>query len=132
MRSTLTALALALIACAAAAQEPQAPASAPQAAASAPAPVCQPAIDAMKRVNVLYRLRLEGDTPRVLMGPGYIRSDADAKLAAAKVISCYLTGSNANLTTSAPTAPCADFDLLHWQSGATLARFEGCRLKIAQ
>lgn len=119
MRSSLILTLAAALAATACTQEPAPVAVHPEVVA-----LCDATVESLQKAGTLYSVTLQqGEAPRVLVGPRFFLTSIDDKAIAAKMVSCKATGHSG--------APCADFDVLHWQTGKAVGRFEACKLKLA-
>lgn len=83
---------------------------------------CRNKLKAAQKLNVLHDLQwTSGHTePRVVVGPTFMSMAIDGKEGFASTVNCFLMGGRTD---------CVSFDLVHWQSGKAVGRFERCRYR---
>jgi len=60
--------------------------------------------------------------PYVVAGKTFFAIAIDAKEGFAETVSCFLVAGE--------SGKCANFNILHWQTGKAVGRFQNCRLKM--
>jgi hypothetical protein len=83
---------------------------------------CRAKLIKAQKLEVLYDLAWQkGSMPKVVAGPTFFTMPIDAKEGFAETVNCFLMVGEPK---------CIEFDIKHWQTGKSAARWSGCRLKM--
>lgn len=84
---------------------------------------CKLKLQKANELGVLYAFDWKPPKePHVVAGKTFFSISIDAKEGFAETLSCFLVAGD--------TSKCANFDILHWQTGKAVGRFQNCRLKM--
>lgn len=84
---------------------------------------CRKKLIQAQNLSVLQDLQWQkGNEPYVLAGPTFFDMAIDGKEGFATTVNCFLM--------SGDTTKCIGFNVLHWQTGKSVGRFENCRFKM--
>lgn len=83
---------------------------------------CHKLLQAAYATAIIDDIRLsKGRDPAVMVGAGFFKLPYGSREGFARAMSCLLV--------QGETGVCMNFDMLHWQSGAPVARYENCVYK---
>lgn len=85
---------------------------------------CKKKLVQAQNLEVLYEFTWENPAreARVVVGPTFFTIPIDAKEGFAETVSCFLSAGDAKM--------CANFNVLHWQAGKAVGRFNNCKFKM--
>lgn len=84
---------------------------------------CRSKLRLAQKLEVLHAFRLDkGAEPYLVAGPTFFTLSIDAKEGFVETVNCFLAVGDSN--------KCINFDVLHWQTGKPVGRFENCRFKM--
>ena len=90
-------------------------------ATKAPHDACNAKLQKAKELDMLYDVGVRGAGIQVLVGPTYFTVPIDEKKGFAEVVNCVLLkGAGGGIA----------FDLVHWQTGTRVARWNGYHLDV--
>ena len=82
---------------------------------------CRAKLKKSQKLDVLYDLKWEGSTLRVVVGPTFYKIPIDAKEGFIETVNCFVNVGKPN---------CLNFDVLDWQTGKKIGRFESCSFSM--
>lgn len=85
---------------------------------------CRSKLKVAQKLDLLYDLDWKSgrDMPRVVVGPTFFTVPIDAKEGFAATVNCFLMAGD--------SGKCVNFDVLHWQTGKAVGRFNNCRFRM--
>jgi hypothetical protein len=85
---------------------------------------CKKTLVNAQKMEVLYAFTWENPAreAHVVVGPTFFKMAFEYKESFAATVSCFLSAGDAKL--------CANFDVLHWQTGKAVGRFNNCKFKM--
>jgi hypothetical protein len=84
---------------------------------------CRAKLVLAQKLGMLYDLDWKPHSePYVVVGATFMEVPIDAKEGLATTVNCFLMAGD--------TGKCMNFDVLHWQTGKAIGRFENCRFRM--
>ena len=83
--------------------------------------ICKGKLEKAKELDVLSDLNASGSSIKVTVGPAFFTVPSDTQQEFARTVNCFFAkGASRGLS----------FDLIHWQTGKKVARWNGDRLDV--